>query len=381
MPVMARCINAEKVREALQQRGWTQSRLADELKVSDQAVTHWLQGKHFPRSPVLLKLAMLLELGPKDLIRDDDPGCPIVAFRRKGGARTAEDHIARAVGIGKMLRPLVPYLDDAPALRPRIELPSTEAGKLQAMAMETRNRLGMGESDALGYEHLIEEFGRAGAVLVPVLWGARKRHENALHILLPKECATFVFLNLDTRIEDFKFWMAHELAHVYTPELAGTDEGEDFADAFAGTLLFPRACAGAAYQEAEGLSARLQINVLEGYARQHDISLYTVFLQMQQYAASERLPALRIKEEKIHQSRNRASGDLVSQIIFGAEAPTPEQYIQSCKEAFRSGFFEALTRMIGDRGTEAGYLQQIIDSSVHDARALHASLAADAHPA
>ena len=167
---MARRIHAEKVREALQRCGWTQSRLADELKVSDQAVTHWLQGKHFPRSPVLLKLAMLLELGPKDLIQDDDPGCPIVAFRRKGGARTAEDHIARAVGIGKMLRPLVPYLDDAPALRPRIELPSIEAKRLQTMAMETRDRLGIGESEVLGYEHLIEEFGRAGAVLVPVLW-------------------------------------------------------------------------------------------------------------------------------------------------------------------------------------------------------------------
>lgn len=34
--------------------------------------------------------------------------------------------------------------------------------------------------------------------------------------------------------------MTHELAHVYTPEIAGKDEGEDFADAFAGALLFPR---------------------------------------------------------------------------------------------------------------------------------------------
>jgi Zn-dependent peptidase ImmA (M78 family) len=55
--------------------------------------------------------------------------------------------------------------------------------------------------------------------------GEKKRHENALHILLPAEKVTFIYLNLDTHLEDFKFWMAHELAHVYTPELAGKDEG------------------------------------------------------------------------------------------------------------------------------------------------------------
>jgi len=38
-------------------------------------------------------------------------------------------------------------------------------------------------------------------------------------------------LNLDTHLEDFKFWMAHELAHVFTPALAGKDEG--------GTSLMP----------------------------------------------------------------------------------------------------------------------------------------------
>ena len=41
--------------------------------------------------------------------------------------------------------------------------------------------------------------------------------------------------------------MAHELAHVFTPRLAGHEEGEDFADAFAAALLFPKELACAAY--------------------------------------------------------------------------------------------------------------------------------------
>ena len=37
---------------------------------------------------------------------------------------------------------------------------------------------------------------------------------------------------------------------MYTPELAGKDEGEDFADAFAGALLFPKELAQLAYADA-----------------------------------------------------------------------------------------------------------------------------------
>jgi Zn-dependent peptidase ImmA (M78 family) len=49
----------------------------------------------------------------------------------------------------------------------------------------------------------------------------------------------FIQLNLDTNLEDSKFWMAHELAHVHTPDLAGNEESENFADAFDSALLFP----------------------------------------------------------------------------------------------------------------------------------------------
>ncbi len=102
----------------------------------------------------------------------------------------------------------------------------------------------------MSYSHLIDQFGTNGAVVVPVLWGEKQNHKNALHILLPQEQVMFIFLSLDTRLEDFKFWMTHELAHIYTPGLAGTEEGEDFADALAGALLFPKSVAEVAYLQA-----------------------------------------------------------------------------------------------------------------------------------
>ena len=74
-------------------------------------------------------------------------------------------------------------------------------------------------------------------MLIPVLWGARDRHENALHIYLPGSATTWVYLNLDSEVHDFKLWMAHELAHVLAPGLRG-DLGEDFAD----SLPWPVRC-------------------------------------------------------------------------------------------------------------------------------------------
>ena len=81
-----------------------------------------------------------------------------------------------------------------------------------------------------------------------VLWGTKKTHENAIHIYLPDSQTTWVYLNLETNVHDFKFWMAHELGHCLSPSLSG-NEAEDFADGFAGLLLFPKVLAESAYHQ------------------------------------------------------------------------------------------------------------------------------------
>lgn len=375
---MGQAINSQVIKESLRERGWTQARLAEEVGVTSQAVTHWLRGENFPRPAVILKLVAVLGLRYEKLVVDEEEIEPVIAFRRKGGAKTVEAHIRKAVGIGRLLRPLVPYLKAVPELRTQIASPSTDPVKVQAYATEARKRLGVGQQKPLRYEDLIKEFERSGTILVPVLWGEKKRHENALHIGLPKENVTFVFLNLDTRIEDFGFWMAHELAHIYTPQWAGTDQGEDFADAFAGALLFPRACAETVYAETMQAHDRGKLRVLQSHAKQHDISPYTVFKQVQIYAELEKQSGIPIKEKDIHALRNRDSGELVSRLLFGSGTPGPEEYVKLCEDVFRSDFFKGLKRMIQEHGTGYAYTQQVIDSSVHDARALHEGLIANA---
>lgn len=371
---MEKTLCTDAVKAALDSKGWTQKRLAEEVGVSSQSVTNWLKGVDFPRPDKLLKLATLVQLGFDQLVKHSTPK-PVIAFRKKAGTKTTGEHIVKAMAMGAMLQPLVGYLPENPALRSIIPSPSCDYRIMQSLVANVREKqLGIGMTAELQYEYLIKEFGANGAVIIPVLWGKKDQHKNALHIHLPVENVTFIYLNLDTHIEDFKFWMAHELAHVYTPALAGKDEGEDFADAFAGALLFPRELAHAAYVEIARKGKQAEIRLLHKMAASHKISLYTVYKQVLAYARAEGLPALAASAQDIHAIRTNLKGQFVSEVLFSPMPPEPATYIAATQGLFRSPFFHALQSMVKERDTGAGYIQQVLDVSIKDAKAVHAEL-------
>lgn len=372
---MEKILNSGAIQSILTARGMTQKQLAEAVGTSSQSVTNWLKGKDFPRPASLLKLATTLSLTFDQLVQTNNPGRPVIAYRKKANVKTTTAHLAKAESIGMLLKPLVSHLLEIQALRTLITSPSTDYDKLQTMVSQTRDRLGIGETAVLGYVNLIGEFKNCGAILVPVLWGAKGNHENALHIRLPQEDVTFIFLNLDTRLEDFKFWMAHELAHVFTPDLSGTNEGEDFADAFAGALLYPKACAATTYRAAfQHAKHDKMIGVLLHQAEAHMISLNTVHKEIQRYAKATGQPALPIEETAIHALRNSLRGPLVSEALFDPMPPSPQRYIAACENTFQTGFFHALKHMIVEGGTGAAYIQQVLDTPLQDALALHEEL-------
>jgi len=376
---MPRVLNADSVKQALLGRGWSQKDLATALGVSAQAVTNWLRGADQPRPDKLLRLSTALALRLDQVLLPAPHAAehrPVVAFRRRAATKTTEAHIAKAQAMGALLVPLVPHLPPLRALRTAITQPSAAYADLQRTVAQTRDKLGVGQQAVLDYATLIGEFAANDAFLVPVLWGAQQHHGNALHILLPAQHVTFVYLNLDTFIEDFKFWMAHELAHVYTPDLAGTDPGEDFADAFAGALLFPQPLAAAAYREAAAAPRKAgAIAALQRHAQAHEISLFTVYRQVQAHAKAAGLPGLALDEKTdIHAVRNHRRGALVSALLFDPLPPEPGAYIAAAHNVFGSEFFHALRRMLHAHGTGPGYVQQLLDIPMADAAALHHAL-------
>lgn len=374
---MQKVLQGESLRGALAQKGWTQKDLAQELGVSAQSVTNWVKGDGFPRPDKLLRIATTLSLRLDQLVQPAVPvDRPVVAFRRRAATKTTTAHIEKAEAMGMLLRPLIAYLPPLKALRTELPNPTTSYEDLQRAVSQVRSKLGVGQQATLEYSSLIGEFAANDAIIVPVLWGKKQQHQNALHILLPAQAVTFIYLNLDTYIEDFKFWMAHELAHVYTPDIAGTDKGEDFADAFAGALLFPQALAQKAYEKCHAAPRKQAvISALRAIAHQHEISMFTVYRQVQQYAHANHLEPLQLNEAKdIHAVRNNGRGPLVSKLLFDPLPPAPAAYMAAAKNAFRSEFFDSLKRMLRDQGTGPGYVKQILNIPLADAAAIHSTL-------
>ena len=208
-----------------------------------------------------------------------------------------------------------------------------------------------------------------------MLWGARDRHENALHIHLPETATTWVYLNLDSEAHDFKFWMAHGLAHVLAPGLRG-DEGEDFADSLASALLYPRRAAEAGYRDVRSLRAGgARMNVIKDIARELTISPITVHERLRSYAESEELPVIDLGNAIYGAARNvNNEYRTVSESLFGEGAPEPADYLRLSRELFESPFFEALAAYLGEHPRSAGYVQSVLDIPLLDAKAIHSEL-------
>ena len=143
----------------------------------------------------------------------------------------------------------------------------------------------------------------------------------------------------------------------------------------AGALLFPKSFVEVAYPQAGRQSSPAgEIRELQRHANAHSISLFSVFREINNYAKAHGLPALRSKESDIHAIRNSQRGKLVSESLFAPLPPEPAAYVAAAQNVFRSGFFPALQRMVKSKGTGVGYVQQIMDISLHDALALHGEL-------
>lgn len=369
---MSKKLNIDMIVSAMESQGVSQADLAKQLSVSRNAVNKWFQGQALPRPNKLLQLAMNLGLSFDQVITRVNGDEPIIAYRKKGPRKTTEAHVERAREMGRLLRPLVKYLPFDELVRPAtLKNPRPEYEYVQKAAAKTRKNLGLRPEQQLDFQDLIHKFLELQAVLVPVLWGSRQNHGNALHVHLPDSMTTWVYLNLDAYIHDFKFWMAHELGHILSPDLRD-EEAEDFADAFAGALLFPREQAEAAWNEVRRLrKPESQLKKVVSIAEEELISPVTVYYAINGYLRSIEETPLKL-EPDIFKAMNavRSSYKTVSEILFEGATPEPEEYLNSAESLFESPIFDAVRAYMREEGKGVGYIQSILDIPVLDARAL-----------
>ena len=240
---MNKSLNLIRLEDALIRAGMNQSALAAKLGVSREAVSNWFRGESFPQPDKLVRIGMAVGLGFDELVVIPPPApetVPVVTFRKKGNRKTRDEHLDHARETGELLKRLVPYLPEQDLTQPPIlKDPCNDYAYIQRVAALTRKEMGLERKKVVKVIDLIGKFNELHAVVVPVLWGAREQHGNALNVYLPDSRTLWIFLNLDSNAIDFKFWMAHELGHALAPAYGGED-GEDFADGFAQAFLYPK---------------------------------------------------------------------------------------------------------------------------------------------
>ena len=372
---MQKRLNVESVKAALETKGLNAAAAARALQVSRESISKWLAGECFPRPDKLLRLGSLAGLPISSLVTSEESATPKVAFRKKGNAKTTLEHIHKAQEMGRMLRLLVPYLPARNLTAPPVlKDPTTDYAYLQAVVTGVRNSMGVAQTDAIGFEQLVKRFSDLQVVLIPVLWGKKNRHENATHIHLPDSATTWVYLNLDVEAHDFLFWISHELGHSLSPSLEGND-AEDFADAFAGALLFPREVAQPLYEEIVGKPQRDQMTAVVQRAQLFTISPFCVEKEMNAYAQSAKLDEINLRPSIGGVTTNFNKGyHSVSSAVFHGHPPEPGVYIKAAKDFFETDFFDALGAFLRESGKGFGFVQTVLDFGTIDAKGIYAEL-------
>ncbi|HEX5362181.1 MAG TPA: XRE family transcriptional regulator, partial [Fluviicoccus sp.] len=374
-PRMNKTLNLPSINEALAQKGLNQAGLAERLAVSREAVSNWLSGESFPRPDKLLKLGLTLGLPLDQLVNRQEPNAPVVAFRAAQNRKTTDSHIRKAQDMGRLLAELVPYLPFENLLQPAtLKTPSPDHDYLQQVARRVRHDIRVDDAQTIDFQHLIRRFADLQAVLVPVLWGNKDRHENATHIYLPESRTTWIYLNLDVKIHDFKFWMAHELGHALAPDLRG-EAGEDFADGFAGALLFPDALAESAYHDLRVKGEGAQLSEIMALATKHIISPITVYRQINAFAVAKGLDGLKL-DKSLYGATTQFNKRFrsLSETLFDGMPVEPRTYLRTVKDDFDSPFFVALAEYLRHSGKSASFVQTVLDVGLLDAKGIFAEL-------
>jgi transcriptional regulator with XRE-family HTH domain len=376
---MIKSLNMQAFSDALPRAGLSPAKLAERLGVSREAVSKWLHGESVPQPDKLLRLGMILGLKFEELVVTTMPeAVPVVSFRRKAARKTRDVHLDRARQTGELLKRLVKYMPEAPLTEaPVLKEPRCDYDYVQKVATDVRKEMGLEGKAVIHFTDLIEKFNRLHAVIVPVLWGDKQYHGNALNIHLPDSGITWVFLNLDSNGIDFKFWMAHELGHALAPTLGG-EAGEDFADAFAQALLFPDASAArsrAALLPLPDVARR--VNAIRDEAAKHIISPYTIRMAIEAYEEARGLESLDLGDEGPFMGavKNFSKGyKSITQSLLGKEVPKPAEYAAIGRRGFSSPFFVALAGFCKAEEGSEHFIHQVLGLPLADAKALSGAL-------
>jgi transcriptional regulator with XRE-family HTH domain len=359
-------LNTERLEKKFAELGLSQSAVAEKLDISREAVSQWMLEKSFPRPKVLLELSGLSGLSFNELVVAD-PEPPVhYAYRTNRNSRVSEDLRSRAEEIFSVLvRALAYFPFESAFMPPLLSNPKNDEAYISRVAAELRRGIGCFEGAAVQEQSLLAYFDKLQTIIVPVLWG--DKGPDALHVGMEGNSANFIYINVQKKMCDIKYWMVHELAHLLTPGLAEA-EAETFADALAAAVLYPDAAAFAFASRVERAPTPAAIvSIMLEEASTFGISPITVWKRTTQLSRSRgiSIPEVGIFGAAANYTKSVES---LAEVLFGEEMPSIEKYIIESRPWFGSRFFDGLARYLVVERKGATAVQQILGMSVGDAK-------------
>lgn len=363
-------LNVELIKSAMARLGLTGVALAEACAVSKEAVSNWLSGESIPRPKKLTALASALQIEVEELFLPDPtmPPEPVVAFRmRNNRAPTAEAQEA-GEDVGRHLRQLLPFI--GPLFTPRrIADPKVDEAFVERVAKTVREKLEVGPTEAVTHGQLLELLKEFGAVLVPVYWGGDKvGHENAMSVYLPDSQASWVLFNLGCRLDDFSYWLAHELGHFLTLHALRGQEGEEFSELFAQALLFPKQLAYKALGEIRASERPMEL--VSWYAGTYGVSVVTVVRSIDKacLALHGTNTGLATNGFYAKWKMTAKSARTVSDELFATSKPTMKDLATKGEKIFGTPVFRALARwQKSEGGTSPAFVAAALNIKLGDA--------------
>lgn len=368
-------LNLATISNKIDELGLNQSRISESLNVSRESVSKWFKSENLPSAGKLLKLSKLLNLSFEEILTIELVSQPIPSFRKNGSAKISDEDIEFAIDMGNALEKLAPYFQNEKMTKPPVlNNPHNNYDYINSFVVYLKDEMNLNK-DFLSVKDLISIFYKYNSIIIPVLWKENKRHANALRIHLPESQTTWIYLNLNTKIYDFKFWMAHELGHVIAPDLKNK-EAESFADNFAGALLFPKNQVEKLYNKLiKETSQRQQIDIIINKGKELMISPLSVYMQLCSYSEHYEITKIDL-EELIYKfnSKFHSYFPTVAVKYLKDEHPKTENYLNFVNSKFNSRFFVYLKKYIDEASPSPTFIQILLDISFVDAKNIYHAL-------
>ena len=328
--------------EALREKGLNASQVATKLGVSRECVSKWLKGESMPKPDKLLALGMMLGVAYGQLVvRFGDVAEPIVHFRKKQNRVLDVEDKEATSAIADFVKHIAKYGPSGEGITiSPLKNPKADYDYAAMAANFFRHQLNLPRR--IESKHLVHWFKLFGINLIPAFWGGKEYYGNALRICLPDN-STWVVLNLDSKVSDFLFWMAHEIGHSIAPTLDGKD-AEDFADCFAQALLFPPSEADALYAKLP-VAKRAAVGVIISVAKEWNVAPYTIYKSLVWAEKRSEVAKSRLPEAKVVMgaANRKAAEKHVAEIVFGDRNLTPERFVAKSESWLKTDFFRAFS--------------------------------------